>query len=244
MQIYFLPFSGGSYRSYEFMRKHFPKGIDLHFLELPGRGGRYGEPLLNDYRSAVADYLRQIRSSRRQDMPYIVYGHSLGSILSLEVIKQMEKSMDHPNAMVVSGNPGPGVSQLKNRNYGNLGKQDFKNKLIEMGGTAQEVLDDEELFDFFEPIIRGDFRILDEGYPNISTQKINTPIFAIMGNEEKTVKEIENWGRFTTKRFESLILKGNHFFIYDYPETLAKIIAHPNGFFNSDLSHLSASDAI
>lgn len=53
---------------------------------------------------------------------------------------------------------------------------------------------------------------------------INTPIYALMGTEEETCSEIENWKIFTDSDFRYNVLKGNHFFIYPHSDQIAMIL--------------------
>lgn len=50
-----------------------------------------------------------------------------------------------------------------------------------------------ELFNFFEPILRLDFEIVEQEHESLSVEKINYPIFSVMGSEEKNVCNITNW---------------------------------------------------
>jgi external thioesterase TEII len=85
------------------------------------------------------------------------------------------------------------------------------------------VLEQEELFNFFEPVLRADFRIAEvNGLAN--EPPVQSPIYAIMGDEEEQVEEIDNWGKFTTGYFQSAVMKGNHFFIYQHSNRIAGII--------------------
>jgi len=222
LQVFLLHFAGGNAYSFQFLKKHFRDEIELHMLELPGRGRRVAEPLLTKKEAAVADYVHQIQRSRT-DLPYIIYGHSMGATLGLEVAAAMEQTNDPPVALIVSGNAGPGTGAVKNRYL--MNKPDFKDELRVLGGIQEEVLNHEELFDFFEPIMRADFEIL-ESEANRSTisGKLRTPIVAVMGSEEETVESISNWKQFTTGSFQQQVVSGNHFFIHDHPQLIVQLI--------------------
>ncbi|WP_212003986.1 thioesterase II family protein [Chitinophaga sp. HK235] len=106
-----------------------------------------------------------------------------------------------------------------------LNDGDFKEELRELGGTPPEILENDELYRFFSPILRADYKILEiDEDPTEKEITIRTPIYAIMGGDEETSSQIENWRRFTTGDFQFEILSGGHFFIYDHPATLAGII--------------------
>ncbi|MFA0960194.1 thioesterase II family protein [Roseivirga sp. BDSF3-8] len=221
-QLFLLHFAGGSCFSFEFLKKYIYNDISFHALEIPGRGRRLHEKLIKDKPLVIADYVNQIKA-KRNGKPYVIYGHSMGATLGLNVTRQMELSGDAPVHLVVSGNPGPGVKKKLPKPRYLLDDIDFKDELRRLGGVPEEVLKDEELFSFFSPIMRADFELLekDETVPEF---KINTPILALMGSEETYSSEISNWLNFTTQPLKEDILSGKHFFIQDHPEKMARYI--------------------
>lgn len=227
-QLFLLHFAGGSSYSYDFLSEYLKDHFDFHALELPGRGKRHREKLLKNKEECIQDYLSQIRKLRN-GAPFILYGHSMGATLGLSVAKKLEVEGDFPDYLVVSGNSGPDKIEPDER-YSTAPKRylmsdkDFKQELIELGGVTMEVLGNEELYNFFSPIMRADFEVLEKDCATTKNLKINAPIYALMGSMEKTSREIENWKNFTCSDFQNEILKGNHFFIQQHAETLADIM--------------------
>jgi external thioesterase TEII len=230
MQLFLLHFAGGNCYSYDFFKQKIKnKSISVYALELPGRGKRYHESLILNKKDAIDDYVEQIKSIRN-DEPYIIYGHSMGATLGLSVVKQMEEENDAPLQLVVSGNPGPGVKEFDENDFETekdryrLPDSEFKNVLRELGGIPEEVLENKELFDFFSPIIRADFQVLEKGGYIEQNIKIDCPIYAIMGDSEKRSIHIDNWKNYTRSNFKFQILSGNHFFIHDHPDEMMNIL--------------------
>ncbi|WP_459211964.1 thioesterase II family protein [Aquimarina rhabdastrellae] len=235
MQLFLLHFAGGNCYSYDFLRKKIGSyTFKTYALELPGRGKRFGEDLITDKIEAIEDYVSQICKLRNAE-PYIIYGHSMGATLGLSVTKRMEEKGDAPVQLIVSGNAGPGAKEKdengkiieKEKRY-LLPDNDFQDVLRELGGVPEEVLTNEELYEFFNPIIRADFQILEEKEGIEEEMIIKTPIHAIMGDQEKTSDQIENWKQFTISSFKNNILPGHHFFIYNQTKEIVNIIARYN----------------
>ncbi|TGD57487.1 thioesterase II family protein [Flavobacterium humi] len=223
MQLFVLHFAGGSTYSFDFLKKHLKTDIEFLPLELPGRGKRSTEKLIKAKQEAIEDYLGQILKLR-DGSPFIVYGHSMGATLGLSVVSGLEKRGHFPEQLIVSGNSGPGSKKEREIVRYLLNDTEFKEELRYLGGVPEEVLTDEELFDYFAPIIRADFECLEKDTALEKGILITTPIYAIMGTEEETCSEIENWDRFTTSRLKHKILEGNHFFLYNHAEEIAKIV--------------------
>lgn len=218
-QLFLFHFAGGSSYSFEFLIP-FLVNFEVIALELPGRGNRIKENLIEDFEEAAIDYLGQVVKSLKGSN-FIFYGHSLGALLAFRVCQLLEEQNIFPQYLVVSGNAGPGIIIGKNLNE--LEKDDFVSELIILGGIPQAIAEDSETLDFFLPILRSDFKIAAKDKLEIDGL-INTPIYALMGDKEESANEITNWKNFTRTDFRCNILPGNHFFIYEQAKRIAKII--------------------
>lgn len=213
-----MHFAGGSIYSYEFLRPHLPE-FQFIPLELPGRGKRIREGFIRDLDQAATDIYRQIIKTIREG-PFLLYGHSLGSVLALKVAGLMEKAKIPPLGIIVTGNAGPGVCERKKRYL--LDSAAFKAELKVIGGMPDEILQSEEMLDFFVPVLKADFEIAEKETGPVLP--IRAPIYAIMGNEEEDTEQIDNWSNYTLADLEYEVMEGDHFFIYRHPEKLADII--------------------
>lgn len=226
-QLFLLHFAGGNRYSFDFLKSYIGNHFDFHSLELPGRGRRFDEDLVKSKDLAIQDYVNQIRNKRNKQ-PYIIYGHSMGATLGLSVTKQLESSLDAPLQLIVSGNSGPGadgvIDEKEKKIRYLMNDKELKQELRILGGVPEEVLQNDELFDFFSPIIRADFEVLEKNYFLEENLKIDIPIFAMMGTREEKHDKIENWKTFTSSGLGYKILEGGHFFIHDHCKEIAEII--------------------
>ncbi len=223
VQLFALPFAGGSKYSYNSFKNKFPGFIDFIPLELPGRGERMVEPLIDSMEAMTNDVFEQIKD--RLDKPYAFYGHSMGTLLAYLLTHKI-KSMGLPTPLhlIVTGCGGPS-SEEKEKERHKLSKSDFKKKLNEYGGSPKEILDNDDLFEFFEPIIRNDFKAV-ETYEYKKTEPLSTPITVMVGLSEKvTEEETKLWEIETTEHVSIRKFPGGHFFIYDHIHDLVKIIS-------------------
>jgi len=218
-QLFLLHFAGGSCYSLQFLLPYLNQ-FNTILLELPGRGRRLEESLLTDFQDAAADLADKIKM-HVDGSPFLIYGHSMGATLALKIAAIMEAENKPPARLIVSGNAGPGTSTAMHRHT--LPSEDFKNELRRLGGMPEEVLSDEDLFSFFEPIIRADFEIAHNN-DLISLPPVKSDIYAVMGTEEEAAGRIDNWGKFTSGKFSKEILSGGHFFINHHAKRIADII--------------------
>lgn len=217
-QLFLLHFAGGNYCSFRFLTPLL-HAFDTIALELPGRGKRASENLLYDLDTAMQDLYQQLLL-HRNDAPFMIYGHSLGALLTLGVARMLERAGHPPAAIFVSGSAGPGIEIPQQRYL--LDDAAFKKELQELGGMPAGFFEEPELVDYFLPILRADFQLADSDMQDLTPLQI--PIHAMMGTAEENAVHIENWKNFTNTEFTHTLFDGGHFFIYDHPEQIAGII--------------------
>ena len=195
-QLFLFHFAGGNCYSFQFLMPSLSM-FEVIPLELPGRGKRLNEPLLNDFDKAAKDLYDQVMA-RLSAPAFLLYGHSIR--LS-----------------------GPGVRAEDKQIRHLLSREDFINEVKALGGLPKQVVENEELMEFFLPVLRADFEIVERNGLE-AEPAIQAPLFAIMGSREDDVAFIDNWSKFTSGRFSTEILEGDHFFIHHHPHRIAGII--------------------
>jgi external thioesterase TEII len=225
-KLFLLHFAGGNCFSFQFLLP-FLSEFEVFSLELPGRGRRMREPLIHDFNQAAKDIYHQVMQVLALDAfspsKFLIYGHSMGARLAFKVTDLLEKAHKPPQHLIVSGSSGPLPMQNDRKVRHLMDTPALKQELLSLGGLPPEILDNEEIFDFFAPIIRADFEVVERNQAG-SFAPVRTPIYAVMGSEEETAPAITNWQQYTTTDFTSEVLAGNHFFIHQHPRRMAEII--------------------
>jgi surfactin synthase thioesterase subunit len=220
-----LPFAGGnkySYREYELKASSLIKVIPL---EYPGRGRRIGEPLLGDMDLIVEDIFLQVKPLLAKG-DYALYGHSMGGIVAcLLARKIMDSNLAPPLHLFITGTTAPsskGRSEFKRHL---LGKAEFIDEIRRLGGSPDEILENEELLEYLEPILRADFKAM-ETFQYEEHPQLQIPFTVITGSEEKMKKEdILLWQRESAYEVEFRTLPGKHFFIMNYAYEIIELIS-------------------
>lgn len=221
-QIFLLHYAGGDRNSFRPLVENLHPLFQIETPELPGRGERMSEPFLKNKQAAVENLLNQIKMKRKKEVPYMIYGHSMGAILGLEICHTMENNADAPEYFVATGYPGPNIKN--NPPIAGLPRAEFFEEVRKLGGLSDEVMEIGELLDFFEPVLRADFGLLENKENVPFSGKIQTPVYAVMGKNEQYALNIRNWKNYTTANCECQIVNGNHFFINQNFNYLAQVI--------------------
>ena len=210
-KFFLFHFAGGSSFSYDYLRKI--PGIDITALELPSRGKRIKEALLTDLNDAVQDYYNQIiKNTNGND--YVIYGHSMGALLGYLVChKIQENNLPLPSKLIVSGRKAPSI--VRDRNIAKLPDNKFLKEVYDLGGMPDEIKNYPELVNFFLPILKSDFALI-ESYVHEKRDKLKVPIDVFFGSSEAYDFEMDGWIEESSQLVNITKLEGNHFFIYDH----------------------------
>jgi len=98
-------------------------------------------------------------------------------------------------------------------------------EIKKLGGTPDEVLENEELIQLFLPMLRADFTLL-ETYTYVPELPLSFPISAYYGTQDKEVteEEVAGWQAQTLSTFKLVRIPGNHFFIHSQQDMLLRYI--------------------
>lgn len=231
MKIIIFPFAGGSEYSFNYLNKIDSKDISFETVIYSGRGSKIGEPLRYNIHEIVEDvynHLLPIINSQK----YIIYGHSMGALVGFLFCKKcLNHGMNLPEMLIVSGCKAP--SRINKKKISNLESSLFWGEVKKYGGIPDGVLNDEEIKDFFESILKADFNCIEE-YEYSENNKLNIPINVFYGSDEDIIQEeVEEWQKETTNNVNITKLKGNHFFIFDHTEFFIEYFKNlwPNAIF-------------
>lgn len=220
--LFCLPFAGGSKYSLNFLKKVLPPSITCNFLEYPGRGTRIREDFAENIFEVVDDLYKKIAHSL--DKPYALYGHSMGAKIAYLLAKRIrEEKKPAPLHLFISGTDAPSVPSRKSPKH-LLPKEEFVTAVKELGGLPDEILANAEMLEYFEPILRADFK-LSESYLHSESSPLTIPLTVMVGDkEDMEIDDILEWQTQTVHPIKLHTFPGNHFFIFENDREIGKII--------------------
>lgn len=219
-----LTFAGGNKFSYRIFFDKVPGFLNLLTLEYSGRGKRVGEPLMGNLTDIVEDLYLQI-STFSDLTPFVFYGHSMGALVAYLLTLKLRSSGQHlPAQLILSGASGPSAPSRSEKKRFLLSKNEFIQEVRRMGGMPDELMESDDLLDFFEPILRNDFKAI-ETYIHEENEPLDIPVTVITGMSEDLLhEEILLWSQITKKPVEYKRMPGGHFFIFERVEQFLEII--------------------
>lgn len=224
MILFCLPYAGGSEAAYYQWKKYLNEEIELHSVKLKGRGRRIGEKFYDSMEEAVDDIFNSIKELI-MTKDYAIYGHSMGSMLAYELYYKIEKEkLKKPKHMFFSGQAAPGI-RVKEDNISSLPDDLFMDKIVALGGTPKEVLENKELLQIIMPILRSDFKMIEEYDYKKKDERISCDITVFNGLQDQYNEiQIEEWRNTTCGNCEIYNFEGGHFFINQKTKEILNII--------------------
>lgn len=226
MILFCLPYAGGSKSIYYKWKNYLDPSIKLYPVELKGRGKRLDEGFYENMNEAVEDIYNIIKEEIESD-EYAIYGHSMGSLIAYEMYYRIEKAKKRkPQHMFFSGYKAPNIIAERDISY-TLSDNAFIEKIIKLGGTPEEVLNNEELLELVLPILKNDIKILEKYIYKERENKIACNISVLNGDKDSfNLNEILEWKKHISNKCKFYTLSGNHFFINDNIENITNIIKY------------------
>ncbi|XP_046361146.2 S-acyl fatty acid synthase thioesterase, medium chain-like [Haliotis rufescens] len=222
-----LPWAGGGSSFYAGWGKLMSENIEVVGVTLPGRESRFNDKCCDDMEEILTDITNTI-TSQYMDKPFILWGHSMGSLLAFELACRLKSQTgQEPKKMYLSGISAP-HSPMRKKVYIDRTQTDqqFIVVMSRLGGTPKEVLENEEMMKIFLPCIRADYTMLDgftftksDGLPPLSC-----PI-SFFDGEDDSKHDTEAWRSLTSGQFSLTMMPGGHFYLREL-NNMRAIISH------------------
>jgi surfactin synthase thioesterase subunit len=232
--LFCFPFAGGGVSVYKEWIDYFDDSTVVCPVQLPGRGERMMEKPYTQMDALQEDLIEEIRPYK--DNKIILFGHSMGAKIAYETGRRLENLNIGVAGLIISGSRAPHVPERDPIHH--LEDQAFEEELTRFNGLPKEFLENRELLNFFTPMLRADFTLV-ENYCKEGVESLKCPIVAFGGHEdeEASLDDLKVWQSYSHSGFKYQMFEGGHFFIrekeqevlQEIEEKIARLVAINEG---------------
>ena len=226
VRLFCLPYAGGGASAYRSWQGIMPADVEVCPVQPPGREQRIREAAI----SSIERLIEAIDAALGPmlDRPFVLFGYSMGATVAFEWAHRLR--MEHgtePQLLIVAARAAPQLPPTEPRMY-DLPDDEFKERLRDLSGTRDGVLENEELMELVLPLLRADFEIHDTYRPT-TRPPLTCPIVVFGGREDDTVPEesLRLWSAVSDGPFDLHLLPGDHFGLLEsraLPERIAAML--------------------
>jgi medium-chain acyl-[acyl-carrier-protein] hydrolase len=226
VRLFCLPPAGGGASLYREWPKLFPASIEVCAIQLPGRERRCAEapiarlpPIVAAVASAMLPLL---------DLPFAIFGHSMGGLIAFEVARQLGKGSQSPLHTFISATSAPHHPDTDPIHQ--LSDEAILAKLRRPGsGYAEEILGSAELMELFLPVLRADAALTETycGSKAVVMEPLACAVTVFIGTHDLVVlpERARDWRAYTHGPFREVVVPGGHDFLTTESPRITQTIA-------------------
>jgi surfactin synthase thioesterase subunit len=208
-----LPHAGGGPSFFRPWAAIAPADTELHVAQLPGREGRFRDPLPTDL-VQVAQSLA-VALAALPPLPTVLFGHSLGALVAFELAHAMiAAGLAAPRMLAPSGRTPP-HDRRGPHHLLELGDEDLIDGLSsEYGGISPVLLASPALRELYAPALRSDLRLVAQ-YRPAPRPALECALHVFGGGADAHAPPaaLEAWRAYARGPFAVHTFDGGHFYL-------------------------------
>ncbi|RPK84167.1 MULTISPECIES: alpha/beta fold hydrolase [Streptomyces] len=220
LRLYVFAHAGGSPGEYLLWSDQLPD-LELHGVQLPGRGARLAEPAYDDLSRLVVDLVDQARF----EAPYAFFGHSFGALVAYETARALQaRGLPGPERLFLSSCPSPDTVDAGRSRLHTLPDDRFIAESEQRwGALPAQVRTDPRLRRIVVEPLRADIGIF-ETYTHRPGPRLTVPATLITGAAERGRLTTDGWAGHVGAITGEHELPGGHFHFRENPEPLLDLL--------------------
>lgn len=223
LRLFCFSYAGGGASVFRPWPDLLPSDVEVCCIQLPGHEYRLAEPAYTRLRPLVETLAEAINPYL--DRPFAFFGHSMGSLVSFELARQLRRAHDkHPVHLFIGAYRAPHLPNPNVKIY-HLPIEVFK-VILRADGIPERILQNEELMQALLPTLRADFELCDT-YEYREEAPLACPFSIFGGQEDMRVcqSDLEAWRVHGSEASSLSMLPGSHFFLHSAQDLLLAAIS-------------------
>ena len=224
--VYGIGHSGAGAAPWRTVAAQLGADAELRAHRLPGRENRLAEAAFWAVESAAAELAAAILAAVREDeRPFLVAGVCAGAVIgrvALDLVACQGPStvVDRALGLVVCDQTAPTTPAIP---LSGLPTAELRAWLRDHGGTPQQLLDDERVFGFLEPVLRADLAMV-ESYEH-GLEPLGLPLYLVrMAARTDEDIDLERWREDAGAAFHVIEAPFAGNALTEYPDELAQVL--------------------
>ena len=211
LQLFCITHAGGTASFFRELSGLLEPKLDVHALEYAGHGTRQKEPLYENVDAMIKDIAFLIKEKRNPSIPYMVFGHSMGSMVAYETLTRYFLE-DTPSHVFLASHTPPPIP-YEGESYALLSDEDFIDKMYQFGALDKRLMEDQRFRSIYLPRIRADYRYLHEYHWTDGHRKFPCDITVFYSTEDIEAEVVCQWHLHTEGSVKLFEFSGGHFFL-------------------------------
>lgn len=222
-QIFCYTYAGGNASFFEMIEKDLP-AFELVKPDYAGHGTRRKEPFYRDFTGLADDLFARFRAEYAGG-EYALFGYSMGAITAAEILKRILEDPELPKPVRVFLAAHEPHTKAELAGYAPEEIDEWvKERTIRFGGIPEKLLENKSFWRMYLPLYRADYGLIWKYRFEDLHFRTEIPATVFYSDTDTPRKDMEEWRRFFTGECEYAEFPGQHFFIQEHHEEMARIM--------------------
>jgi surfactin synthase thioesterase subunit len=209
-----MPYAGGGIAPFRLWFKSLPEDVEVLAAQLPGREARLNEAPLPSIATMVETLQPAVDAAA--DLPYAIFGHSMGALLAFELTAALEASgCRPPTHLFVSAHRAPDEENPDSPMHA-LPEPAFLDEMQRRyAAIPDEIRNEPELLALLLPTLRADLGAV-ETYTHTAGRMVRCPVSVYGGEDDVHPRpdQLAGWSRVTGRPARVRLYPGGHFYLH------------------------------
>ena len=222
-QLFCFPYAGGNAAFFDSIEKDLS---DFHVtkLEYSGHGLRRKEPLYQSFDELAEDLYVSVKEQCVNEN-YALFGYSMGTISLVEVLRRIinRKEMPLPNHIFLAAHEP--MTKAIFTGYPDEQIEDLvKARTIHFGTVPEKLVNNNSFWRMYIPLYTADYKLIGKYQFEKLDLKTYIPATVFYSETDTPYSDMMRWGEFFVGPIRYYKFEGNHFFIREHHEEMARIL--------------------